>query len=138
MAKPENKGFTLVEIMVVVGIVALLLSVVIPSMLNVRKAANETNAQATLKSFSAACELYAAANAALYPAAVSDLISDFFPYDPTGAAPRQGYTFTVTFAGNGYTATATALSNAANWDYQVTTGIVFKRSEPGEDNWQAF
>ena len=140
MRKLRSNGFTLIEIMIVIAVIALLIGVVVPGILRARISANQTSAQATLISFAKACELYAAANAALYPTLVSDLTdgsAPYFSYDPT-LNSKEGYNFTVSFAGNGYTLTASALPNAGNWDYQVTTSVVLKRSEIGEDNWQAF
>ena len=61
-------GFTLVEVLVVVAISALLTAVAILGLLRVRLTANETTVRAALKRFSTAAELYAAANAGLYPA----------------------------------------------------------------------
>jgi prepilin-type N-terminal cleavage/methylation domain-containing protein len=138
----NRKAFTLIEIMIVVAIVALLAGIAVPALLRARMSANETSAQAVLKSFATACESYAAANAALYPSQVENLTNGsppYFSYD-LETRNRERYVFTVDFtSGNdGYTLTAAAKPNAGNWDYQITTGAVFKRSKPGQDNWQAY
>jgi len=49
-----KKGFTLVEIIIVVGLVLVLASLAIPNLLRARLQANEANAQATLKSIASA------------------------------------------------------------------------------------
>ena len=136
------KGFTLVEIMIVVAIVALLVGVAIPNLLRVRINANQTSAQATVRSFASACETYAAANAALYPTEVTDLTTDtppYFPFDPT-AASREGYYFTVVFGDNSYMILATPLPNTGDWDYRATTGMILKRRKvgSGEEGWRVF
>ena len=59
--KLKNKGFTFVEIIIVVSIIALLAAVVIPNLLRARLNANEEAAQSTIEIISRACERYRAA-----------------------------------------------------------------------------
>ena len=56
----KRKGFTLVEIMIVVSIIALLAAIAIPNLLAARRTANEAAAKATVRSLSTAAETYAA------------------------------------------------------------------------------
>jgi prepilin-type N-terminal cleavage/methylation domain-containing protein len=56
----KKRGFTLVEIMIVVAIIALLAAIAIPNLLGARKTANDAAARANLRTLSTELETYAA------------------------------------------------------------------------------
>ena len=54
----KHKGFTLIELMIVVAIIAIIAAIAIPSLLRSRMAANATAAAASCKAFAEAEEIY--------------------------------------------------------------------------------
>ena len=54
----KSKGFTLIELMIVVAIIAIIAAIAIPNLLRSRMAANETAAIAACKSFATAEDIY--------------------------------------------------------------------------------
>lgn len=137
MIRLNRKGFTLVEIMIVVAIIALLAAIAIPNLLRARVNANQAAAQATLKSWATAAETFATAFDGRYPDTAEALVDEdppFFGYDLDGS-DKGGYTYAATDDDvnvGGYTATARANSEqTGGHHYQITTGAVLERTETG-------
>jgi prepilin-type N-terminal cleavage/methylation domain-containing protein len=60
--KPQRGGFTLVEIMIVVGIIALLAAIAVPNFLRARKRSQATRCLEDLRIIDSACDEYAIEN----------------------------------------------------------------------------
>lgn len=91
-------GFTLIEIMVVVGIFIILVTLITPSILRSRIVANEAAAISNLKTIHGACQMYYI-NEGTYPPDLNTLSNSTPSYiDPElGAGRRQGYEFVYAF-----------------------------------------
>ena len=142
MIRLNRKGFTLVEIMIVVAIIALLAAIAIPNLLRARINANDAAAQSTLKSYATACESYAASEG-IYPSTAdeSELTGASPPYFPIDmdARTKGGFTYDIDLATGGYTLTAEAVSaQTGSWDFRISTGAILERSVIDAGTYSAF
>ena len=131
--RKKQQGFTLVEIMIVVAIIALLAAIAIPNLLRARLSSNDALAQSTLRTISTAAESYGTANNGNYPVDETSLVGATPPYLNTAYCAKSagtglaGYIYNCTgMSSAGYTITATPVKvgSSGSTTETITTGGV--------------
>ena len=96
----KNRGFTLVEIMIVVAIIALLAAIAVPGFLRARKRAQGTTVKNDLRLIDAAKDQYAIE---YNKTIVTPVVADLTPYFKSNSRLGSGTTSLLDIFGNAYT-----------------------------------
>jgi general secretion pathway protein G len=113
----KQKGFTLVELMVVIIILAVLTGIAIPSYLALRNRAREQATRTEMQNIATALEIYNA-DIGYYPAGTADLSPDYMTNVPTNDAWGADYDYVVGESDSTYTLT----SSGGDADIVMDTG----------------
>jgi len=112
----NNRGFSLLELLIVVAIILIIATIAIPSLLRSRQAAQESSAVSNIRTINTAEVTYLSSNAGNY-GSVPQLITAGL-LDNRFATSVSGYTFVVEASASDYTATATpTTTNAGRFGY---------------------
>jgi prepilin-type N-terminal cleavage/methylation domain-containing protein len=112
----SNRGFSLLELLIVVAIILIIATIAIPSLLRSRQAAQESSAVAQVRTINTAEVTYLSSNGGSY-GSIPELITQGF-LDSRFTGTVSGYTFTVTASGSDYTVNALPTStNAGRYGY---------------------
>jgi prepilin-type N-terminal cleavage/methylation domain-containing protein len=123
----KNAGFTLIELMIVVAIIAIIAAIAIPNLLRSRMQSNESSAIGNLRTINGSEVAYHAANSQ-YAVAFDDLTTATPPFlDGNWAAAKSGYMFTLGGAVQNFTANAdpaTVGTTGNRYFYTDSSGVI--------------
>ena len=100
-ARARQKGFSLIELLIVVAVILVIAAIAVPSLLHSRMMANEASAVASLRTINTACQTYTStygsfppALANLGPAVVATSASADLLDSVLSSGTKTGYVFT--------------------------------------------
>jgi len=121
----DNRGFSLLELLIVVAIILIIATIAIPSLLRSRQSAQESSAVAQLRTINTAEVTYLSSNQGAY-GSLPQLITQGL-IDTRFVGSVSGYNYTVSATGTDYTAVATPTStNAGRFGYYSVPDAVIR------------
>jgi type IV pilus assembly protein PilA len=140
--RSKQKGFSLIELLIVVAIILIIAAIAIPNLLRSKIAANQASAVASLRTLNTSANLFNT-NYAMYPGALSSMAPSAAPSSTAAdlidsvlaTGTKSGYTFTWSGGGTAlpgqYAITAQPVTlNTTGTIYYYTDQSLVIRSNP--------
>ena len=112
--KNNNKGFSLIELLIVVAIILIIAAIAIPNLLRARRSANEGSATASMRTLGSGELLYRSTNGNF--TSLTGLSGDSIIDNVLGSGTKSGYVFAAT------PGTSTDLQFTSTGSPSVSTG----------------
>jgi general secretion pathway protein G len=138
MKLATRKGFTLIEILIVVIILGILAAIVIPQFTNASEDARKSSAASQLQTLRSSVELYKLQHGDAYPTADGlingtwawgSMLTTTLSYDGKVVGPYLQQTPTNPM--NGFTAVGNSPAANTGWVFQTTDGRIFATDKTG-------
>jgi len=126
-----RKGFTLIELMIVVAIIAIIAAIAIPSLLTAKKSGHEASVIASLRTLSSVQEQYRSRFSTY--GSLANLSAASYIDSVLGSGNKNGYTFVMTAAVDTWACTAvpTTIGTTGDRGFRIDNSGVIRFSADG-------